>query len=166
MPIPIEIAAATEADVPVILELIKALAEYERLGAEVVATEATLRAALFAPSSHVRVLVARADGAAVGFAVYFYNFSTFLGRAGIYLEDVFVRPAWRRRGIGRRLLRHLARAAVAEGCGRLEWSVLDWNEPAVAFYRSIGARAMDEWTVYRLTGAALVRFADGDDAAG
>ena len=160
----IRIDAATEADVPYILELIKGLAEYERLSGEVVATEDSLRRALFSPTSHVRVLVARAAGRAVGFAVYFYNFSTFLGRPGVYLEDLFVLPGWRRQGVGRRLLRELARLAVAEGCGRLEWSVLDWNTPAIEFYRSIGARAMDEWTVYRLTGDALVRFAAGGAA--
>jgi GNAT superfamily N-acetyltransferase len=160
----IRIEPATDADVPAILELIKGLADYERLSAEVVATEDGLRRSLFGPSSHVRVLMARADARAVGFAVYFYNFSTFLGRSGLYLEDLFVLPAWRRQGVGRQLLRELARLAVREGCGRLEWSVLDWNTPAIEFYRSIGARAMDEWTVYRLTGDALVRFAEGDAA--
>jgi GNAT superfamily N-acetyltransferase len=161
MPPDIRIDAATEADVPVILDLIKGLAEYERLSHDVVATEDGLRRALFGPSSHVRVLLARANDGAVGFAVYFYNFSTFLGRPGVYLEDLFVLPAWRRQGVGRRLLLELARMAVAEGCGRLEWSVLDWNTPAIEFYRSIGARPMDEWTVYRLTGDALIRFAAG-----
>ena len=160
----IRIEGAVEADVPLILELIKGLAEYERLSGEVTATEDGLRQALFGASSPARALIARDGAEAVGFAVYFYNFSTFLGRPGLYLEDLFVRPDWRRRGVGRRLLRHLARLAVAEGCGRLEWSVLDWNAPAIAFYRSIGARAMDEWTVYRLTGAALERFASGDAA--
>ncbi len=166
MPSDIRIDPATAADVPLILELIKGLAEYERLAPDVVATEEGLRRALFGETSHARVLIARAGAQGVGFAVYFYNFSTFLGRPGIYLEDLFVLPAWRRRGIGRRLLGHLAKVAVAENCGRLEWSVLDWNEPAIQFYRSIGARPMDEWTVYRLTGDALVRFAGGDAGAG
>jgi GNAT superfamily N-acetyltransferase len=166
MPSDIRIDPATEADVPLILELIKGLAEYERLAPDVVATEEGLRRALFGERSHARVLVARAGAEAVGFAVYFYNFSTFLGRPGIYLEDLFVLPAWRRQGIGRRLLGHLAKVAVAEGCGRLEWSVLDWNEPAIQFYRSIGAKPMDGWTVYRLTGDALDRFAGGAAGAG
>jgi GNAT superfamily N-acetyltransferase len=161
----IRIRSATEQDVPLILNLIKELAEYERLSSEVVATEAGLTAALFGSSSRAHALIACSGADPVGFAVYFYNFSTFLGRAGLYLEDLFVRPAWRRRGVGRQLLRELAERAVAEGCGRLEWSVLDWNEPAIRFYESIGARPMNEWTVYRLTGDALVRFASEDPAA-
>ena len=155
----VRIRPATEDDVPLILALIKELAEYERLSGEVVATEAGLTSVLFGEDARARALIAYAGADSVGFAVYFYNFSTFLGRAGLYLEDLFVRPAWRRQGVGRQLLRELAQRAVADGCGRLEWSVLDWNEPAIRFYRSIGARPMDEWTVYRLTGDALVRFA-------
>ena len=155
----VRIRPATEDDLPLIHALIKELAEYERLSGEVVATEASLTSSLFGKDARARALIAYAGAHAVGFAVYFYNFSTFLGRAGLYLEDLFVRPAWRRQGVGRQLLRELAQRAVADGCGRLEWSVLDWNEPAVRFYRSIGARPMDEWTVYRLTGDALVRFA-------
>jgi GNAT superfamily N-acetyltransferase len=161
----ITVHPATENDVPLILALIKELADYEGLSGEVVATEAGLAAALFGDSARVRALVAYAGTEPIGFAVYFYNFSTFLGRAGVYLEDLFVRPAWRRHGAGRRLLRELAERAVAEGCGRLEWSVLDWNEPAIRFYRSIGAQPMDEWTVYRLTGEALGRFASDDPPA-
>ena len=160
----ISIRPAIERDVPLILDLIKELAEYERLSNDVVATEAGLRAALFGQPTRARALIAFAGANPVGFAVYFYNFSTFLGRAGVYLEDLFVRPDWRRQGVGRQLLRQLAQAAVDDGCGRLEWSVLDWNEPAIRFYRSIGARPMDEWTVYRLTGDALVRFASNDPA--
>ena len=155
----IRIDAATDADVPVLLDLITQLAEYERLSSEVVATEDSLRGALFGPSARVHAVIARDGATPAGFALYFYNFSTFLGRSGIYLEDLFVVPAWRRQGVGRELLRHLARRAVGDGCGRLEWSVLDWNEPAIRFYRAIGARPMEEWTVYRLTGDALVRFA-------
>ena len=162
---PITVRPATDNDVPLILSLIQELAEYERLRHEVVATEASIRSALFSGSSHVRALIACVGADPVGFAVYFYNFSTFLGRAGLYLEDLFVRPAWRRQGVGRQLLGELAKRAVAEGCGRLEWSVLDWNEPAIGFYRSIGARPMEEWTVYRLTGDALVRFASADPAS-
>ena len=159
------IRPATATDVPLILDLIKELAEYERLSQDVIATEAGIATALFGPSPRAHALIAHAGGEPAGFALYFYNFSTFLGRSGIYLEDLFVRPAWRRHGVGRRLLRGLAQRAVAEGCGRLEWSVLDWNEPAIAFYQAIGARPMDEWTVYRLTGDALVRFASDDSTA-
>jgi GNAT superfamily N-acetyltransferase len=157
----VAIRDATEPDVSLILSLIHELAEYERLRHEVVATEATLRAALFGNAPRARALLAHAASEPVGFALYFYNFSTFLGRAGLYLEDLYVRPAWRQRGVGRRLLGALAEVAVREGCGRMEWSVLDWNEPAIRFYRSIGARPMDEWTVYRLTGDALSRLAAG-----
>lgn len=144
---------------PLILGLIKALAEYERLAHEVVATEADIRESLFGAQPHAEAVIARVGSEAVGFAVWFYTYSTFLARPGLYLEDVFVLPAWRGRGIGRALLGHLARLAVARGCGRMEWSVLDWNEPAIGFYRRIGAQPMDEWTVYRLTGDALRRLA-------
>ena len=161
----ISITPATEQDVPSIVSLIKELAEYERLSHEVVATEADLKAALFGEIPRARALLARAGAEPVGLALYFYNFSTFLGRTGLYLEDLFVRPAWRRQGVGRGLLVALADVAVRDGCGRVEWSVLDWNEPAIRFYRSIGARPMDEWTVYRLTGDALSRFASGNRAA-
>ena len=160
----VQIRPATEADVPLILQLIKALAVYEHMSTEVVATEASLRASLFGERPAAEVLIALSDREPAGFAVFFSNYSTFLGRSGIYLEDLFVLPEFRRRGVGRRLLGHLARLAVTRGCGRLEWSVLDWNEPAIRFYRSVGARPMDEWTVYRLTGAALERFAS--EAAG
>jgi GNAT superfamily N-acetyltransferase len=163
MPADIRIDPATRADLPVVLDLVKRLADYERLGAEVVATEDDLRAALFGPSAQVQALIARSGAEPVGFAVFFYNFSTFLGRPGVYVEDIFVVPAWRRHGVGRRLLRRLAQLAVERDCGRLEWSVLDWNEPAIRFYRAVGAQAMSDWTIYRLTGDALVRFAS--DAA-
>lgn len=156
----LEIAPATEADVPLILQMIKALAEYERLGHEVVATEAMVRESFFGPTPHASAVIARIGGTAVGMAIWFSTYSTFLSKPGIYLEDLFVLPEFRGKGIGRALLRHLARIAVERGCGRIEWSVLDWNETAIRFYRSISARAMDEWTVYRLTGDAITRLAD------
>jgi GNAT superfamily N-acetyltransferase len=151
---------AIEADLPLILHLIKSLAEYEKLGHEVTATEARLRDALFGPKPAAEVLIGYSGKEPVGFAVFFQNFSTFLGQPGIYLEDLFVVPKWRRHGLGRRLLVELARLAVKRGCGRLEWAVLDWNEPAIRFYKSLGARSMDEWTVNRLTGDALRQLAD------
>jgi GNAT superfamily N-acetyltransferase len=146
-------------DTAVILEHIRGLAEYERLSHEVRATEPGLRAALFGPHPGAEVLLAEVEGQPAGFALFFHNFSTFLGQRGIYLEDLFVRPEYRHRGIGRRLLAELAALAVARHCGRLEWSVLDWNAPAIGFYRALGAVPMDEWTVFRLTGDALTRLA-------
>ena len=146
-------------DVPIILSLITALGEYERLAQEVVATEDGLRESLSGARPHAEAVSARVGSEAVGFAVWFHSYSTFLARRSLYLEDLFVLPEWRGRGIGSALLRHLARIAVERDCGRMEWSVLDWNDPAIGFYRSIGARAMDEWTVYRLTGDALNRLA-------
>jgi GNAT superfamily N-acetyltransferase len=154
------VVRATEQDVPVILSLIRGLAEYEKLSAEVTATEAGLRESLFGPKRAAEVLIAWAGQTPVGFAVYFQNYSTFLGRPGIYLEDLFVLPQWRRQGHGRRLLAEIARIAMERSCGRLEWAVLDWNEPALQFYRSLGAKAMDEWTVYRLTGDAIRKLAE------
>ena len=171
MPDEVRIQSAGVRDVPVILSMIKELAEYERLAHEVVATEDSVRESLFGAKLHAEAVIARAlsgrsgvaekaDGnEAVGFAVWFYSYSTFLSKPGLYLEDLFVRPAWRGRGIGRVLLCHLARIAIERGCGRMEWSVLDWNDPAIGFYRSIGAQPMDQWTVYRLTGDALDRLA-------
>jgi len=153
------IELATERDVPVILRLIKGLADYEKLAHEVVATEAGLRASLFGSRRVAEVLIGYAGSEPIGFAVFFHNYSTFLGRPGIYLEDLFVLPEWRRRGLGTRLLRRIAQIAVERGCGRLEWSVLDWNEPAINFYKKLGARAMDEWTVFRVTGEALTDLA-------
>ena len=150
-----EIRPATEDDVPIILSLIRELAEYERLSHEVVATEGLLRESLFGERRGAEVLIACCKGAPAGFALFFHSFSTFLGRPGIYLEDLYVKPEFRGRGIGRALLTHLARLAKERGCGRLEWAVLDWNEPAVKLYKSIGAVPMDEWTVYRVTGEAL-----------
>lgn len=162
---PATLRPATAADVPLILDLIRGLAEYERLPHAVVATEEGLRASLFGPIAAAEVVIAEVDGASAGFALFCHNYSTFLGRRGLWLEDLFVRPAFRGQGIGRALLVHLAEVAVARGCGRLEWSVLDWNESAIGFYRSLGAVPMDEWTTFRVTGEALQRLAGGDDGA-
>lgn len=151
--------SATSADVPLILDFIKGLAEYEKLAHEVVATEESLHATLFGERPYAEVVIGEHEGEPVGFALFFHNYSTFLGRPGIYLEDLFVRPAWRGRGFGKALLTFLATLAVERGCGRLEWAVLDWNEPAIRFYESLGAKPMDEWTVYRITGEALERLA-------
>ncbi|MEC9357348.1 MAG: GNAT family N-acetyltransferase [Pseudomonadota bacterium] len=149
------IDAATPADVSDILRLIKALADYERLAHEVVANESMIHEALFGAAPKAEALIARLDAQAVGFALYFHNFSTFLGRAGIYLEDLFVEPHCRGHGIGKALLARLAALAVERGCGRFEWSVLDWNAPSIAFYESLGAKKLSEWHVYRLSGDAL-----------
>jgi GNAT superfamily N-acetyltransferase len=153
------IERATERDVPVILSLIKGLAEYERLGSHVVADESLIRASLFGPQPAAEVAIARAGGEPVGFAVWFHTYSTFLARRGLYLEDLYVVPELRGRGIGRALLVYLARVAVERHCGRMEWSVLDWNESAIGFYRSLGAQPMNEWTVYRLAGDGITRLA-------
>ena len=157
---PFLIRPATERDVSAILELIRGLAEFERLGHEVVATEARLRESLFGDRRDAEVVIAWAGEEAAGFALFFHNYSTFLARRGLALEDLFVRPAWRGRGLGRLLLAHLAALAVARGCGRFEWSVLDWNEGAIRFYRSVGAEPMADWTTYRVTGEALKRLAE------
>ena len=156
----IRIVPALERDTPVILSLIKDLAEHERLWHEVEATEADIRESLFGDWPGAEVVLAYIGADLAGFALFFHNYSTFLGRRGLYLEDLFVRPAYRSRGVGRRLLAHLARLAVERKCGRMEWWVLDWNESAIRFYQSIGAVPMDDWTVYRLTGDALARLAD------
>jgi GNAT superfamily N-acetyltransferase len=155
----ISIRPAAQTDVPQILAFIRELAEYERLAHAVAATVDDLRRNLFGPQPCAYVLLAYLDSAPVGFAVYFYNFSTFVGRPGLYLEDLYVRPAARGLGIGRRLLVHLARLAVERGCGRMEWAVLDWNEPAIRFYRKLGAAPNDDWTTYRLSGEALSNLA-------
>ncbi len=151
----VEIRTATEADVPLILSLIKELAEYERLAHEVSATEDILRESLFGERQGAEALIGYHEGDPAGFALFFHNFSTFLGRPGIYLEDLYVKPELRGRGVGRAMLVYLAKLARERNCGRLEWSVLNWNEPAIRLYRSIGAVPMDEWTVYRLTGESL-----------
>lgn len=158
----LRIEFASERDVSVVLRMIRALAEYERLADEVTATEADLCDSLFGKTRGAEVLLAYVGPEPVGFAVFFRNYSTFLGRPGLYLEDLFVLPQWRRRGYGRRLLARVAAIAVEHGCGRLEWSVLDWNEPAIGFYKSLGAEAMDEWTVFRVTGNALQRLGADD----
>ena len=155
----VEIRPAAPADAPLILALIRELAEYERLAHEVDAREDMLAAALFGANPRVFCDIAEWEGEPAGLALWFYSFSTFRGRHGIYLEDLFVRPALRGRGLGKALLAHLARRCVAEDLPRLEWGVLDWNEPAIAFYRSLGAVAMGEWTKHRLDGAALARLA-------
>jgi GNAT superfamily N-acetyltransferase len=155
----INIRPATRADVPQILAFIRELAEYERLSHAVVATEDDLLQSLFGREPCAHALLAFLESEPVGFAVYFYNFSTFVGRPGLYLEDLYVRPAARGLGIGRRFLVALARLAVERGCGRMEWAVLDWNEPAIRFYRRLGAAPNDDWTTYRLSGEALGKLA-------
>jgi GNAT superfamily N-acetyltransferase len=151
----VEIRPARPEDVDLVLALIRELADYERLAHEVIAERETLARHLFGERPAAEVLIAELAGEPVGFALFFHNFSTFLGRPGIYLEDLFVRPAARGRGIGGKLLARLAALAVERGCGRLEWAVLDWNEPAIRFYRALGAREMTEWRIYRLTGETL-----------
>lgn len=159
------IRAATSADVPFILTLIRELAEFERLAHEVVADEAQLSAQLFGERPAAEVLLAEgADGEPAGFALFFQNFSTFVGRPGIYLEDLYVRPAWRKRGIGQALLRRIAALAVERGCGRFEWAVLDWNEDAIGFYKKLGARVMEDWRICRVSGEGLGKLAGSIDA--
>ncbi|HTB19993.1 MAG TPA: GNAT family N-acetyltransferase [Bryobacteraceae bacterium] len=156
---PLRIEPATPGDVPVILDFIRQLAEYEKLSHMVVATEENIHQHVFGANPVAEVLLAYWEEAPVGFALYFRNFSTFLGQAGIYLEDLFVEPAQRGKGIGKALLARLAKIALERGYGRVEWAVLDWNTPSIEFYRSLGAVPLDEWTVYRLTGDALARLA-------
>jgi GNAT superfamily N-acetyltransferase len=163
---PITIRPATREEVPLVLEFIRALARYERLEHEVTAREAELREALFGGRPYAEVVFACSGGTPVGFALFFHNFSTFKGRPGIYLEDLFVLPQARGRGIGKQLLAYLARTAVERRCARLEWAVLDWNEPSIRFYRSLGAVPMDEWTLFRLTGDALALLAGSAAAEG
>jgi len=153
------IRTATEEDLPLILRFIRELAEYERLAHQVVATEESLRATLFGNPRFAEVLIGEEDGDPFGFALFFHNYSTFLGRPGVYLEDLYVRPELRGKGYGRALLARLAAIALERNCGRVEWAVLNWNEPAIRFYRSIGALPMDQWTVFRITGDALENLA-------
>jgi GNAT superfamily N-acetyltransferase len=158
------IRLAQRSDIPVILELIRALAEYERAPEEVIATEALLAENLFGAHPAAEVLLGEEEGRAVCFALFFHNFSTWMGRRGLYLEDLFVRPEWRGQGYGRALLVRLAQIAHERECGRMEWAVLDWNEPAIEFYRKLGARPNDDWTIFRLTRegiAQLARAAEG-----
>jgi len=158
MPI-VSIRPATPNDVPLILTFIRELAAYEKLAHEVVAREADFHAALFGERPVIEALIASVDDEAVGYALFFPNFSTFLGKPGLYLEDLYVRPEARGLGAGRALLKHLARVAVERGWGRFEWAVLDWNEPSIAFYKKMGAIPMDEWTIFRLTGESLKKLA-------
>ncbi len=155
----ITIRPATRDEVPLVLEFIRDLARYERLEHEVSASEAELGEALFGERRYAEVVFACSGGEPVGFALFFHNFSTFKGRPGIYLEDLFVRPEARGRGIGKLLLAHLARTAIERRCARLEWAVLDWNEPSIRFYHSLGAVPMDEWRIFRMTGDALALLA-------
>lgn len=158
----IAIRPARPADVPVIRRFIEGLADYERLRHECLATDALLERFLFGARPHAEVLIAEVDGTPAGFALFFHNFSTFLARPGIYLEDLYVDPAHRGRGVGRALLQRLAQLALERECARLEWSVLDWNVEAIGFYRAHGAEPQDEWTVHRVTGDALARLARGE----
>jgi len=158
----IRIEPAAASDVPLILKFIRDLAEYEKLSHLVIATEDNIREHVFGPNPVAEVLLAYWDGQPVGFALFLRNFSTFLGQVGIYLEDLFVEPVHRGKGIGKALLKRLAEIAVERGYGRLEWAVLDWNTPSIEFYRSLGAVALNEWNVYRLSGDALMRLALGN----
>lgn len=154
-----QIRRATRADIPVVLQLIRALAEYEKLAHLVQADEALIARELFGENSPAETLLCTVAGEAVGFAVYFHNFSTFMGRKGLYLEDLFVRPEHRGRGYGKALFLHVARIAHQRGCGRYEWMVLDWNAPSIRFYESHGAQRMDDWRLFRVTGDALAALA-------
>jgi len=155
----ISIRPATPEDVPLLVSLVRELAEYEKLGHDVVATEQDFHVALFGPRPVIEAVIASVDGAPAGCALFFPNFSTFLGKPGLYLEDLYVRPPARGLGVGRALLQHLARIAVDRGWGRFEWSVLDWNEPAIGFYRKLGAEPLSEWTVFRIAGERLRKLA-------
>jgi GNAT superfamily N-acetyltransferase len=159
------IRLAEEADVPVIMNFIRELAEYEKLLHEVVADEAQIQKTLFGEKAYAEVILAIEDDVPVGFALFFHNYSTFLGKPGIYLEDLYVTPAARGKGYGKSLMQKLAQMALERDCGRLEWWVLDWNKPSIDFYKSIGAIPMDEWTVFRVTGSALSQLAETDKVA-
>jgi GNAT superfamily N-acetyltransferase len=159
MTTPLKIRAGTSADAETIAALVRELADYEKLLPEAKGTAGDFRREIDAPDSVIRVLIAEWNGEPVGFALYFFNFSTFVAKRGLYLEDLFVRPAQRAHGIGRALLRELARIAQARDCGRMEWAVLDWNDPALGFYQTLGARQMKEWIIHRLTTAEIARLA-------
>lgn len=156
----LQIRSANEADIPLILELIKELAVYEKLAADAKATPEQMKSALFGPTRYAEVLIGSINGIPEGFALFFHNFSTFLGQPGLYLEDLFVRDTARGQGLGKALLKQLAAIALERGCGRMEWSVLNWNTPAIKVYESIGAKPQSEWSVYRLTGDSLTNFAN------
>jgi GNAT superfamily N-acetyltransferase len=158
----LDIRKAQKSDVPLILRFIKELATYEKLLHEVTATEELLEKNLFGEKSVAEVVIASFENKDVGFALFFHNFSTFVGKPGIYLEDLYVSPEYRSKGFGKILLKYLANLAVERDCGRLEWWVLDWNESAIKFYKNLGAKPMDEWTVFRVTGENLVKLASGD----
>jgi GNAT superfamily N-acetyltransferase len=161
----LNIRTASVSDASIIASLVRELAEYEKLLDEARATPEDFRRELESPNSVIHVLIAEWDGKPAGFALYFFNFSTFVGRPGIYLEDLFVRPSHRKHGIGRALLRALARIAVERGCGRMEWAVLDWNEPALNFYKSLDARPMTEWIIHRLTPVEIAKLAAEGESA-
>jgi len=163
---PFRIEPAQPADAALIVALVRELAEYERLLQDVRITTDDVRRDLFGPRAFAEAVIARVGDEPVGFALWFHNYSTFAGRPGLYLEDLFVRPAFRGRGYGEALLRYLARVTVERGCARFEWSVLDWNEPAIAFYRKLGAVPMDDWTVQRVSGDALLALAASDERGG
>jgi GNAT superfamily N-acetyltransferase len=163
LPTPIDIRSAGPDDVALILRFIRELAAYERAEHEVVATQASLRATLFGEAPRAQALICRVAGVDAGFAVYFFNYSTWQGRPGLYLEDLYISPAHRQAGAGKAMLRHLAKIATASNCGRFEWSVLDWNQPALDFYASLGAVPLPEWVRHRLAGDALADFAGGAD---
>lgn len=155
-----QIRSANETDVKLILQFIKGLGEYEKLSHQVVATEEKLHKTLF-QQKMAEVIIGEYSGEAVGFALFFHNYSTFLGQAGIYLEDLFIVPEMRGKGFGKRMLKHLAKLAVERDCGRFEWACLDWNEPSICFYKGLGAEALNDWTVYRLSGEKLQKMAEG-----
>jgi GNAT superfamily N-acetyltransferase len=156
----VKIKQARNEDIPLILTFIKEIAAYEKLSDEVVTSEDTLKESLFGKSSCAEVILSYLNNQPVAFAVYFHNFSTFTGKKGLYLEDIFVRPAYRGHGVGMQMLKYLAKLAIERDCGRMEWSVLNWNEPAINFYNKIGAVPMQEWTVYRMNEDAIRNFAD------
>jgi GNAT superfamily N-acetyltransferase len=162
----IRIAPAEPEHIPLILSLVRELAEFEKLLHQVTANEAQLKASLFGERPYAEVLIAWVGEEAAGFALFFHNYSTFLAKPGIYLEDLYVRPPFRGSGCGKALLIHLAQLAVQRGCGRFEWSVLDWNQRAIDFYESLGAKPLDDWTMYRVTGEALEKLARSDTASG
>ena len=162
MPNELRIIPAEAAHVPLVLQFIHELAEYEKLTYSVVATEELLHESLFGADPKAEAVLAFWADEPAGFALFFHNFSTFLGRPGLYLEDLFIRPAYRGKGIGQAMMRHLAKLAVERNCARFEWWVLDWNDKAIRFYESLGAQAMSDWTVFRMTGDALTRLAAGD----